>query len=572
MSFVESVDTLFGVQVIPLVNDDRFPSGPPLVKGGRHNSDKRSLKLHKIICRSGLPPQYRCAVWITSVARIANPQLSVSEIESYGTIAHAKNINAQWTYALGMTLPNPQVRDDAISPDFGLGQQGLHQLIHFDYGEWNTTLTTLPQQGNKKSIPDDGVKALTGVLCVIHQVLGIEYCPPLPDIAAILLTHMPESFVFATIREMIDDTSHFLPVSQKDYYAWCKTYAFFVEKMFPHHYQLMRKCGVLDPLQGGLDPIFKRFFVTLLKRDDLLRFMDVFVIDGGKAIFRLGLSMLHLISKKAIGSLPITDSSSWWSEIRRRTHDRQFSFQSHLQLMFPKFETISMRYPRRSLLGRMNRFHEKWALEIMPTLIDETPPKPLSITASSSECVLAKQANVRMNLAKWIPPSLQSTKLNLIYSTEKHGRSFVSFYNECHKAKNTVLLVEAINGNVSSIVGMFASHAWAINHHSLGDGHCFLFRIDPIPKCWYWTPDVHASTNLHDLENLAVREQFMIARSDFIAMGANREGTNGLRLYSDLSKGESHSAAGFDNEPLAGQHHKTFDVGIVELYQLVRDF
>jgi hypothetical protein len=83
---------------------------------------------------------------------------------------------------------------------------------------------------------------------------------------------------------------------------------------------------------------------------------------------------------------------------------------------------------------------------------------------------------------------------------------------------------------------------------------------------------VHASTNLHDLENLAVREQFMIARSDFIAMGANREGTNGLRLFSDLSKGESHSAAGFDNEPLAGQHHKTFDVGIVEVYQLVRDF
>lgn len=572
MLFVESVDNLFGCQVIPLVNDDGFPSGPQLLKGGRNNNDKRSLKLHKTMCRSGLPPQYRCAIWITSVARVANPQLSISDIESYGTLAHAKNINAKWSHALGMTFPNPQDREDAIAPDFGLGQKMLHQL-HYDYGEWNTTLTTtLPQHhSNKKSIPDYGVKALTGVLCVIHQVLGIEFCPPLPDIAAILLSHMPESYVFATIREMIDDTSHFLPVSQRDYYAWCKTYAFFVEKMFPYHYKLMKKCGVLDPTTGGLDPIFKRFFVTLLKREDLLRFMDVFVIEGGKAIFRLGLSMLHLMPKKAIGSLPITDSSTWWSEIRRRTHDRTFSFQAHLQLMFPKFETISKRYPRRSLLGRMNRFHEIWALEIMPMLIDETSPKPLGIT-STSGCVIAKQANVRVNLAKWLPLSLQSTKLDLIYSTEKHGRSFVSFYNECHKTKNTVLLVEAINGNNSSTVGMFASHAWAINHHSIGDGNCFLFRIDPIPKCWYWTPDVHASTNLHDLESLAVREQFMIARSDFIAMGANREGTNGLRLDSDLSKGESHSAAGFDNESLAGQHHKTFDVGIVEVYQLVRDF
>ena len=570
--FVESVDTLFGCQVIPVACDDRFPSGPPLVKGGRNKNDKRSLKLHKTMCRSGLPPQYRCAVWITSVTRIANPQLSISEIESYGTIAHAKNINAKWSYALGMTFPNPQDRDDAIAPDFGLGQKMLHQL-YYDYGEWNTTVTTLPQQGNKKSIPTDGVKALTSVLCVIHQVLGIEYCPILPDIAMILLTHMPESYVFATIREMIDDTSHFLPVSQKDYYAWCKTYAFFVERMFPHHYKMMKKCGVLDPTTGGLDPIFKRFFITLLKREDLLRFMDIFVIEGGKAIFRLGLSMLHLIPKKTIGLLQITDSSSWWNEIRRRTHDRPFSFQAHLHLMFPKFETISKRYPRRSLLGRMNRFHEKWALEIMPTLIDEISSKPLGVTSSSSSgCVLAKQANVRVNLANWLHPSLKSTKLDLIYSTEKHGRSFVSFYNQCHKTKNTVLLVEAINGNDSSIVGMFASHAWAINHHSIGDGNCFLFRIDPVPTCWYWTPDVHASTNLHDLENLAVREQFMIARSDFIAMGANREGTNGLRLDSDLSKGESHSAAGFDNEPLPGQHHKTFDVGIVEVYQLVRDF
>lgn len=142
--------------------------------------------------------------------------------------------------------------------------------------------------------------------------------------AAILLTHMPESYVFATIREMIDDTSHFLPVSRKDYYTWCKTYSFFVEKMFPATHKVMEKCGALDP-QSGLDPIFKRFFCTILRREvstllridlfvschvsrnlnrqflrekDVLRFMDVFVIEGQKAIFRLALSLLQLIPKK----------------------------------------------------------------------------------------------------------------------------------------------------------------------------------------------------------------------------------------------------------------------------------
>ena len=84
-------------------------------------------------------------------------------------------------------------------------------------------------------------------------------------LAAILLTHMPESYAFASIREMINDTSNFLPVSQKDYYSWCKTYALFVKRMVPHTYKVMESCGALDP--QGLDPIFKRFFTTILKRE-----------------------------------------------------------------------------------------------------------------------------------------------------------------------------------------------------------------------------------------------------------------------------------------------------------------
>lgn len=92
--------------------------------------------------------------------------------------------------------------------------------------------------------------------------------------AAVLLTQMPESYVFASIREMINDTSNYLPVSQKEYYSWCKTYAFFVKKMFPATYKVMENCGALDP--KGLDPIFKRFFTTLLKREVSCRLAENF--------------------------------------------------------------------------------------------------------------------------------------------------------------------------------------------------------------------------------------------------------------------------------------------------------
>jgi hypothetical protein len=56
--FVESVDSLFGRKISP-GGDDRFSVGPPLVMVTKH--DKRSLKLLKRMCRSGLPPQLRCA-------------------------------------------------------------------------------------------------------------------------------------------------------------------------------------------------------------------------------------------------------------------------------------------------------------------------------------------------------------------------------------------------------------------------------------------------------------------------------------------------------------------------------
>ena len=509
-------------------------------------------------------------VWLSCVERFVHPHLPTAETESYGTIAMTQSIEAKWNLSLNAVFPNPSDRNDAVAPDLGLQQDTLHQLIQHDYKEWNTPATQSQSQlSSSTSIPENGVRSLTLILCTVHSVLGIEYCPALPDVTAILLTHMPESYAFTTIREMITDTSNYLPVCQKDYYSWCKTYAVFVKKMAPAHYKVMEQCGALRV--EGLDPIFKRFFVTLLKRDDVLHFMDIFVIEGCKAIFRLSLSLLQLISKNELKSLVVTDSDSFWNEVRYRTLDPSFSFQKHLDnIMYPKFGKLNAKkqYPKRRLLRRAMKYHEKWAVDNMPIYIDQTPPKPMGFT--SEECILAKPVSVRSHLAKWLPPSLKSTKLDLIYSTELHGRSLASLYNKCQRSKNTIVLVEAIttgNNNTTSTIGMFASHAWSVNPSSYGDGECFLFRANPNPKCFNWQPDFSGD---EDFESQAVREQFMVAKNEFLAMGANSDGANGLRLDSDLIKGESHSALGFDSEPLAG-FNKTFDVGVVEVYRLIRE-
>ena len=69
----------------------------------------------------------------------------------------------------------------------------------------------------------------------------------------------------------------------------------------------------------------------------------------------------------------------------------------------------------------------------------------------------------------------------------------------------------------------------------------------------------------------ALFSEYMVSKDDFLSMGSNSDGTCGLRLNEDLSKGTSAKARGFNNEPLAGVEYPEFDVGLVETYQLIRE-
>jgi hypothetical protein len=119
------------------------------------------------------------------VVRAANPHLPIAEIEAYGTTAQKSNIESSWNHALNLRFSNRNDReDDVIAPDMGIQQSVLKQLIQHDYKEWNPKYTP---GGN--SIPAEGVRSLTGILCTVQQVLGIDYCPPLPDVGKYFSTN-----------------------------------------------------------------------------------------------------------------------------------------------------------------------------------------------------------------------------------------------------------------------------------------------------------------------------------------------------------------------------------------------
>jgi hypothetical protein len=247
------------------------------------------------------------------------------------------------------------------------------------------------------------------------------------------------------------------------------------------------------------------------------------------------------------------------------------------------------------------------------------PPPPDDPREEPVVARLASPTLVRALLAEWMPLSLRFTKLDLVYSTSHHGRTLESLYRNVSQSTHTVLILEPYDASLGGkkvLIGMYASHPWRPSRRVYGDGRCFLFRIvlddgdedddkkgrhadsggggkvdgdPPASKCWKWRPPdlldftvtslsdddgrtspSNGSYSTKQASSAALLETFQISTNDFLSMGGSEHGGAGLRLNEDLTKGESTTAAGFENEPLLPGGGGMFEVGLVEVYRLVR--
>lgn len=243
-------------------------------------------------------------------------------------------------------------------------------------------------------------------------------------------------------------------------------------------------------------------------------------------------------------------------------------------------------FPRPEFVSRLISQNENWAKDNLTNISIHEEKKPLGLVEERSvPMILAKNSLERLSLAKWLPPALQSTNLDLIYSTNHHGRSLEMFYRCCSSSRHTITLMEVLGTDI--VIGMYATHMWTNNPDGYGDGNCFLFRLKPNPECFRYK--VASSTAVSsfigvegevkedddDEKNKATRlqdvGQLMISSDTFISMGVGEDGASGLRLNEDLTRGSTSKSIGFDNDELVGPGIEVFDVGLVEVYRFIRD-
>jgi len=565
--FVISTDTLRGIRPDENLTKD-WTNKPPLFQNyGVNANDERTLKR---ICRNGIPPALRSAIWLTSIVRKSRPYQSIEETYEYGTLKKVEVLDYGWGVVKKHVFPDKSDEETAIIPDFGVDPKKMEALLIQDHCFQNNVLSV---RGVK------GVKAFTQVLLASRLQLGIEYCPLLPDLAALFLSVMPESYAYSTIREMSNASDYYFPMSKVQHYLWCKTFADMMRKMYPQAAVKMKVCGVLMT-PDELDPIFRRFFVTILKREYVLRLVDMFTIEGYKVLFRLGTSILCLCCAY-MSSVDLRNPETFWSAVKRITHSDKFQFYILVRQSYGftgRRYKMSRSFPRRRFIENVMEKNKGWAETYAANHYSELSIRPIGFVEGNVQIVLAKQAPVRLALTEFLPFAFKSTKIELIYSSDEHGRSMKTFYQHCARAKHTITLMEVLQ--TGKTIGMFATEKWHKSPKVYGDGECMLFRLSPDPVCYTWSHQILESTDSNDTVTIAsgnldneeaLHYEFMTGRKNFISMGSNPDGTCGLRLNEDLSKGSSAKARGFDNEPLAGDEYPEFDVGLVEVYQLIRE-
>lgn len=418
---------------------------------------------------------------------------------------------------------------------------------------------------------------------------------------------MSESYAFCAIREMAKDSAFFFPCYNREYDAWCCAFGKILRKLHKSTAEYLYDRGLLEV--DNLKPIFQDWFVTLLPKKYVLRIIDLYTLEGMKVIYRFAVALVDLFKTESAVFQMIATADEFWDALGKWTHDPQFNFEylvkkaySTLGRGFSLFKRGRVLvFPRRPIVSRIIKFEEANLIEEEYAMDKENKvlARPVGLVVSPStdddvyrqkeqaKPILAESIESRVQIAQWLPLSLRLTNMNLLYSTNHDGRTLERFYSNVKHAKHTILLCEVLNDNgitagTSTVIGMFASQCWRASTRVYGDGECFLFRLQPNGQCWKWRPrvDVNDTDFAEDNHNkryqknntthsaTALLEQFMVSTPSYISMGGNPDGTCGLRINEDLTKGESSPAVGFNNEQLVA-NTPIFEIGLVEVYGLV---
>lgn len=111
--------------------------------------------------------------------------MTQSEAEDYGTLSKVRILDHGWNLVLSSLFPDASDVERADVLDFGVGNDHLINILMRDHGG---------------EIDEKGIKSLTLLMHGVRDSLGVEFCPLMPDLCCLLLSHMPVSFLLNAVE------------------------------------------------------------------------------------------------------------------------------------------------------------------------------------------------------------------------------------------------------------------------------------------------------------------------------------------------------------------------------------
>jgi len=177
-------------------------------------------------------------------------------------------------------------------------------------------------------------------------------------------------------------------------------------------------------------------------------------------------------------------------------------------------------------------------------------------------------------LQKQLPTNCSESNFWLKYSLLRDGASMHSIEAKCGLARNTIMAIETLNGDV---FGCFMTKPWIpSNNHYRMAGESFLWRLKNRRITHTADEESHGSEISDDIIDVypwtGNNELCQLFADDKIACGGGVVGTHsdgfGILLQGDLLSGSSSPCVTYGNPHLCGDGENQFEVANIEIWGL----
>ncbi|KAM9296797.1 TBC1 domain family member 24-like [Gastrophryne carolinensis] len=386
--------------------------------------------------------------------------------EAYNHII--RNINSR------ACAPNASVYHDVAERLFGNGSAagGDHPLPEFMDGCPAPTYCLNAR----------GESAVRKVLiCVGNQYPDITYCPSLPAVAAILMHFSEdEAECFERLCRLVsctDPHKSYIEQSFLSFEASNMTFGDLAKKYCPaaHKFIIAHCDNAAEVFSDWLTWTFGD-----LPFKYAIRVFDVFLLEGTKVLYRVGLALLKHYKL-------CTDYSG--QDVRFDIQDFVRNIAEHICVEKLLDKAFSIRLFSHKEIWLLHMANRKALAQSGITVMQPRQPTHMAVDMLNFTSEIVSAQEMRL-IWSWIPERFSLYSPVLLFSTLEHGYSLQSFYSHCEGSEPTVLLIRT---TANEVCGAYLSSDWNERRKCCGQvatffgtGECFVFTMRPEVERHQW--------------------------------------------------------------------------------------